>query len=379
MLGTQVGAKWTYVIRASKYEWDKDEYKLVDSVERYLQCDEEKYPSDAYPTYLLYIDDEWRVFYNAGWYIVDKQQHVFEKRRLDVHSGEDVLVTTYGSEHTSVDVFRHSLTADGVVSVEKDTIELCEQSTEGSWFITEVEGGFLNLNSRSRTAYPECNTEHLNGAEYSFEWEIGDYTLGGFGIAEDIDYQHLWQWCLQSVNPEPPYPTFRLRFTGHYVLDCDCKLEWPDGTALVELPCPTPCWQAYVNHKHYTECVEDVEWEWTGTQEDINGYSFTISGTPERGGAVTRFRLSQIPYRRAALLAGVQKPFAKPKAFFAKNEDVVKVLVRGEDISVLVNGKDATSEFIAELERVTKRQFDLPSLLGVFAYVGGKDEQGLPS
>ncbi|RLC94014.1 MAG: hypothetical protein DRI40_07555 [Chloroflexi bacterium] len=79
------------------------------------------------------------------------------------------------------------------------------------------------------------------------------------------------------------------------------------------------------------------------------------------------------------MLAGVKKPFSKPKAFFAKNEDVVKVLVHEEDISVLVNDKDATGEFIAELERVVEKQFDLSSLLGVFAYVGGKNEQGLPS
>ena len=382
MSGVQMGAKWTYVIRASKYVWDEDEYKLVDNIEKYLQCDEKKYPSDAYPTHLLYVDDEWRVLYNVGWYVVSKQQHVFEKRRLDIHSGKDVLVTTHGSGHTSADVHRHWLTTEGAVSVEKNMIEKCEESVEDPWSVTEVEGDFLDLDSRSRVARPECNTQHFNGAEYSLEWEIDDCTLGGFRMVEDIDYQHLRRWCLQCLNPEEYIPwkrMYRLWFTGHYTFDCNCRLEWPDGTGLVELPCPTPCWQAYVNRRHYTECSGDVEWEWTGKLEDIDGFSFSVQGIPQRGGAVTHLRPVQIPYRRLALLAGVKKPFSKPKAFFAKNEDVVKVLVREEDISVLVNDKDATGEFIAELERVVEKQFDLSSLLGVFAYVGGKNEQGLPS
>ena len=394
MTNTQVAGKWTYIICASRYVWDRGEFKLVDRVEEQLQCDEEKYPSGAYPTYILRIDDEQGVLYNVGWYIVSEDRHVYEKRRLDILSGEDTLVTTYGSSYTSAAVHRHHLAVDGVVLVESDTIEKHEEDASGDWWTWQVDGDFLHLGGRSRSDYPECNTEHFNGYRYEFEWDIDDYTLGGFRIVEDIDFREFWQECLRRLNPEEYIPwkrVYRLWFKGDYSLGYEHKLKWPDGKDMTEFSGPTPCWHALVNKENYVDCSGHVEWEWTGALEDIDGYSFWIEGVPGRGGALMRHPVTQIPYRRLALLAGASLP-VKPYAFFAKNGSVVvKMLIEGkrengdihyDKMSVLVNDLDRTEDFLKEFERVTGETFD-PSVagqytIGLFAYVGGKNEQGLP-
>ena len=380
--------RWTYVIYTDRYVWDRGKFKLADRIEKQLHCDEEKYPSAAYPIYILRMDNDGRgVLYNIGWYIVSENRHIYETRWLDILSGEDALVTTHGSSYTSAAVHRHRLNTSGVILVEGDTIGKCKEGASGDWRIWRVDGSFVHLEGRDRPDYPECNTEQSNGYRYEFEWNVDDYTLGGFEIEEDIHFKEFWQECLQSLNPEPPHPTFRLWFRGSNSLSYKHKLKWPDGKDLVELSGPVMCWHFLVNERTGSDCSGHVEWGWTGTSEDIDTYSFWIEGVPGRGGALTRHPATQIPYRRLALIAGARIP-TMPYAFFAKNGPVtVKMLLEAErengyihynKVSVLVNDTDRTEDFLREFERVTGETFDPDAVhgytVGLLAYVGGEDE-----
>jgi len=407
------------VIRASKYVWDKDEYKLINTVELPLH-EEGKYgPIPTYPSYLLYIDDDWWVHYRFSkallkWsheyndYIVDYV--VYEHRKLSVVTGEDTHVS-YLDNHASAGVYRHRILPDGSLRIEysrvpykdEDMNTIADSHEHREWEITTTVGGgyvycltYLRVREVWVTWRRECSYWTKN------RWHVSDFTLGSFCIEEEIEcetvLEHMRNWTFEGDK----YNVTDC-FTASYNASCECELRWPDKKHLCDLPCKG--YRIRINpgpEEEYTElrfppCSDSVNRCITytlaynpvglGPADSMTWPAVFMGGNP-RCCLLTTGALAQMPYRRVALLAGAHA-FTEPYAFFAKNGSVtVKMLIEGEQehynkVSVLVNDIDRTEDFLKEFERATGETFD-PHIVrqytvGLFAYVGGKDEQGLSS
>jgi len=406
------------VIRASRYTWDGTEYKLTDTVELPLHEEGEYGPIPAYPSYLLYIDSDWWVHYRFSkallkWsdeykdYVVDYV--VYEHRKLNIVTGEDAHVS-YLDDYASADVYRHRVLLDGSLGVEyvkvpykdEDTNVIADSHEHKEWeTTTKVDGDYAYCRAyhHERQVWVAWHREWSLWDKH--RWRVTDFTLGSFYIEEDIEWEtalvHTKDWTTED------YVFYEVTdcFDASYSESCECELRWPDGKHLCDLPClgrymrinPGP--EQEDTELRYPPCSDSVSRCATYT---ISPYYYgpiidmpcpvVFMGGNRRCCLLTTGALAQMPYRRVALLAG-RPQIAKPKAFFAKNgSTVVKVLVEGEVVggtvhydkmSVLVNDVDRKEDFVREVERVTGETFDIPSLMGVFAYVGGKNEQGLPS
>jgi len=412
------------VIRASRYVWDKTEYKLTDTVELPLHKEDKYGPIPAYPSYLLYIDDNWRVHYRFSkallkWsneykdYIVDRV--VYERRELSILTGKDACIG-YLDDYASADVYRYRVSSDGslkvkytkVPCVDRDVDTIADSHEHREWIVTsKVDVDYVHCRSRRRQRevwaawHRECS--YWNEGK----WRVNDFTLGSFYIEEDIKssyaLEHTKDW---SLDDEWNYDVTDC-FTASYSASCKCKLKWPDGRHLCDLPCAGYRIRIYPGPEE-----EDTEWRFPPCNDSVSRcvtYTFPWSrygpgpgdsmpwpaafeGGNHRCCLLTTGALAQMPYRRVALFAGAHLLITKPYAFFAKNGPVtVKMLIEGErengdihynKVSVLVNGVDRTKDFLKEFKRVTGETFDPDAVhhtVGLFAYVGGKNEQGLPS
>jgi len=227
-----------------------------------------------------------------------------------------------------------------------------------------------------------------------FTSEIKDYFLSGFEVVEEAGGSMSWScggWWLDVLRKDPPNNVYEHtvswddRGSGGGDSDCEASVNWPDKARM----CNVECEPATVSGEDYHESGSET-WYSYMDEPPILPYEegekllyrcgYSIWGLPLWAVCFVRYGVF-LPYRHALCKSLFH-------AFYAVNGKIeVKMLEKyAEDgftiseLSVRVNDEwDATAAFIKELERVTRKKFNVQLLYGIFAYVRAKDEQGLSS